>query len=166
MKHVLIVAIILLNSLLAFSQNSEVSTYYFIRHAEKDRSDSSNHNPHLIEKGKLRAEHWNDVLKNVSFDLIYSTEYHRTIETATPTALNNHLKITSYNPKNIDTQEFLTQTKGKIVFVVGHSHSTPEFVNKLIGTEKYEHIDDNNNANLYIVTISGDTISDTLLLIE
>ncbi len=166
MKQLLIIAIILLNTLTTFSQNTEVSTYYFVRHAEKDRSDTSNHNPHLIENGKQRAEHWNDVLKNVSFDIVYSTNYHRTIETATPTALKNNLEITSYNPKNIDTQEFLNQTKGKTVLVVGHSNTTPEFVNKLLGKEKYKDIDESNNANLYIVTVSDDIISDTLLFVE
>jgi len=142
------------------------STYYFIRHAEKDRSDSSNKNPHLIEKGKQRAEQWSNVLKNITFDAIYSTNYHRTIETAQPTAVKNNLKIEFYNPKELDIQEFLNKTKGKSVLVVGHSNTTPEFVNKLLGEEKYQHIDDSNNANLYIVTVSGDAISDTLLLVE
>ena len=71
-----------------------------------------------------------------------------------------------YDHKGFNFQEFLNSTKGKTVLVVGHSNSTPEFVNSILGKEKYQHIDDNNNANLYIVSISGDNISDTLLLIE
>lgn len=145
---------------------TETSTYYFIRHAEKDRSDASNNNPHLIEKGKLRAEHWKEIFKNIEFDAVYSTEYNRTVETAQPTALKNNVEITFYNPKEIDIQEFLINTKGQSVLVVGHSNSTPTFINKILGKEKYQHIDDSNNANLYIVTISGDIISDTLLLVE
>lgn len=169
MKKILFLSLILLTTLASFSQseeNSETSTYYFIRHAEKDRSDASNPNPHLIEKGKERAEHWKEVFKNITFDAIYSTNYHRTIETAQPTASKNNIVITLYNPKGIDVQEFLKNTQGKTVLVVGHSNSTPVFVNAVLGEEKYQHIDDNNNANLYIVTISGDNISDTLLLIE
>jgi phosphohistidine phosphatase SixA len=172
MKKIMLLSIILFGTLTSCVQTkeeqskTETSTYYFIRHAEKDRSDASNQNPHLIEKGKQRAEHWKNVFKNIKFDAIYSTEYHRTIETAQPTALKNNIEITLYNPKEIDVQEFLNNTKGQSVLVVGHSNSTPKFVNSILSKEKYEHIDDSNNANLYIVTISGDIISDTLLLVE
>jgi phosphohistidine phosphatase SixA len=172
MKKIILLILILSTTLTSCLQTkeeqskTETSTYYFIRHAEKDRSDASNNNPHLIEKGKQRAEHWKDVLKNIKFDAVYSTDYHRTIETAQPTALKNNVEITFYNPKEINIHEFLNNTIGQSVLVVGHSNSTPEFVNKLLGKEKYEHIDDSNNANLYIVTVFGDTISDTFLFIE
>lgn len=169
MKQLLLLAFVFLTIQPVFSQNENentTSTYYFIRHAEKDRSDLSNRNPHLIEIGKQRAEHWSNVLKNIEFDAVYSTEYHRTIETASPTALKNNIEITFYDPSNIENREFLNSTKGKSVLVVGHSNTTPDFVNKLLGKEKYKHIDDSNNANLYIVTIFKDTISDTLLLVE
>ena len=69
--------------------------------------------------------------------------------------------------KNIDTKAFLESTKGETVLVVGHSNTTPTFVNKLLGQDKYKQIDDSNNANLYIVTIlpSGE-ITDQVLVIE
>jgi broad specificity phosphatase PhoE len=51
---------------------------------------------------------------------------------------------------------FQTATKGKTVLVVGHSNTTPAFVNKILGENKYEDINDNDNASLYIVTIAGD----------
>jgi 2,3-bisphosphoglycerate-dependent phosphoglycerate mutase len=143
-----------------------VSTYYFIRHAEKDRSDSSNENPHLLDIGKQRAKHWNKVLKNIKFDAIYSTNYHRTKETALPTALNNNIELTIYNPKTIDIPSFLKDNVGKNVLVVGHSNTTPGFVNSILGYKKYHDIEDNNNSNLYIVTISDNSISDVLLYIS
>lgn len=149
------------------SNNDNSSTYYFIRHAEKDRSDKTNKDPNLILDGILRAVKWSTVLDNIDFDAIYSTNYNRTKETAQPTAEKNNLDITIYDPRNIDAQSFLEQTKGKKVLVVGHSNTTPMFVNKLLGKEKYKQIDDSNNANLYIVTISSSgEISDTLLVIE
>ena len=39
----------------------EITTYYFIRHAEKVRSDSSNKNPSLNEVGFKRANKWQEV---------------------------------------------------------------------------------------------------------
>lgn len=144
--------------------NKEVSTYYFIRHAEK--TDSKNTNPSLNMKGKLRAEKWMSVFKNVKFDLIYSTEFYRTKETAMPTAVYQDLEILFYNPVKSYYDKFLTSTKGKTVLIVGHSNTIPEFVNFVIGKEKYKTIEHHNNCNLYIVEINAETITDKLLFIE
>jgi broad specificity phosphatase PhoE len=147
--------------------SNQTSTYYFIRHAEKDKSDKSNKNPDLIMEGVLRAAKWSLVFDNLKFDAVYSTDYNRTRDTAKPTAEKNGLDITIYDPRNIDVKTFLETTKGKTVLVVGHSNTTPMFVNSIIGTKKYQSIDETNNANLYIVTVSssGD-ITDTLLVVE
>ena len=112
---------------------TKTSTYYFIRHAEKDRSDSSNKNPNLIQKGILRAAKWSYVLGNVDFDAIYSTDYNRTKQTAAPTAEVQNIKVKLYDPRNIDAKAFLESTKGQTVLVVGHSNTTPMFVNALLG---------------------------------
>jgi len=146
---------------------TKTTTYYFIRHAEKDRSDANNKNPNLIQNGILRAAKWSLVLEHVKFDAIYSTDYNRTKQTAQPTAEKNNVEITIYNAKELNSEEFIKNTKGKTVLVVGHSNTTPKFVNTIIGKEKYNPIDDSNNANLYIVTISSSgEISDTLLVID
>tara|TARA_R110000868_G_scaffold194178_3_gene439516 strand:- start:13784 stop:14311 length:528 start_codon:yes stop_codon:yes gene_type:complete len=142
------------------------STYYFIRHAEKDRSDSLNDNPHLIEIGKQRAEHWNEIFKNIKFDAVYSTNFNRTKETATPTAIKNKLELTIYDPKTMDIPSFLNNTRGKTILVVGHSNTIPNFVNKILENDTYNQIDDDNNGNLYIVTINGNDISSSLLSID
>ncbi len=170
MRQLLIFVLILLLVAPVISQeqnSSEPTIYYFIRHAEKDRSDATNRNPNLIKKGLQRAEKWSTVLKHIKFDAVYSTDYNRTKETAQPTAKKNDLEITLYNPRALNDAEFIKQTKGKTVLVVGHSNTTPAFVNAVIGVNKYKDIDDSNNANLYIVTIApGGSISDTLIIIE
>lgn len=176
MKYIFTLLLTVLFTLPTFSQDeivdttehpTEITTYYFMRHAEKNRSDANNKDPHLIQKGILRSAKWSLVLEHVKFDLVYSTKYNRTKETAQPTAEKNGLEITIYDPRNLNSEEFITNTKGKTVLVVGHSNTTPMFVNAVLGQEKYESIDDSNNANLYIVTISGSgEISDILLVID
>ena len=143
------------------------STYYLIRHAEKDKSDQSNKNPNLKEIGLLRAAKWTYVLEHVTFDAIYSTDYNRTKQTAAPVAEKQDLEISVYDPTILDFKEFTETTKGKTVLIVGHSNSTPTFANGLIGTPIYRDIEHDNNSNLYIVTItpSGD-ISHTLIVID
>ncbi|WP_052158183.1 SixA phosphatase family protein [Lacinutrix jangbogonensis] len=141
-------------------EKTDTTTYYLIRHAEKDKSDPSNKNPKLIEKGLKRAKNWSNHFKKVDFDAIYSTNYKRTIETALPTATHQDLEITSYNPRTLDIKAFLEKTKNQTVLIVGHSNSTPAFVNKMIGEEKYDTIDETINSKLFMVTINkGKTTS-------
>ena len=173
MKKLLTLIIIALVALPTFSQEEatqeeqNTTTYYFIRHAEKNRSNKDDKDPPLVINGQLRAAKWSLVFEHVNFDAIYSTDYNRTKQTAQPTAELNNLDITLYNPKELDIKMFLEDTKGKTVLVVGHSNTTPMFVNSIIGEDKYQQIEDTNNGNLYIVTISGSgEISDTLIVIN
>lgn len=144
----------------------ETTTYYFIRHAEKDRSNPSNKNPNLTIKGHKRAKKWSDVFKYVTFDKIYSTDYNRTIQTAQPTANKQNIPIQIYKPNELYSKEFINNTKEKTVLVVGHSNTTPSFVNKVLNEEKYQNINDSVNGNLYIVTIKNQSKTDYLLSIQ
>ncbi|SFE94612.1 histidine phosphatase family protein [Flavobacterium xueshanense] len=67
-KILLLLALLFLN--ISFGQHN-ITTYYFIRHAEK--VDNSQ-NPDLSEKGLKRAELWNKIFSEISFDKIYSTD--------------------------------------------------------------------------------------------
>ena len=147
-------------------QKSAVTTYYLIRHAEKDRSDSSNKNPELTTAGHNRAMKWANSFKDIPLDAIYSTNYNRTLQTAQPTANAKNLDITIYNPGQMDMDQFLKTTQGKQVLIVGHSNTTPYFANSLVGEKTYSNMDDNNNAGLYIVTISQNSKTSVLLQIE
>jgi broad specificity phosphatase PhoE len=145
---------------------SSTTTYYFIRHAEKDRSDDTNKDPELTEDGLHRAKRWSEVLQNITFDAVYSTDYNRTKQTATPTAKQNELDLSFYDPSALYSDEFAKATKGKTVLVVGHSNTTPAFVNMILKEKKYEAIDDTDNSKLFIVTISKKNIIDQVLTIN
>ncbi len=143
-----------------------ITTLYFIRHAEKDRSNPDNKNPNLTETGHARAAYWAKTLQNIKFDAIYSSDYNRTIETGTPTAKQNNLDIQIYDAKKLDADKMLNNSRGNTVLIVGHSDTTPKFVNKFLGAEKYQDIADNNNGNLYILTITENKIMDLLLVVD
>ena len=141
-------------SFLSACTSDNTTTYYLIRHAEKDRTDKTNRNPELNSKGLERAKKWAEYFKSIDLDAVYSTNYKRTIQTATPTAESKKIEIINYNPRKMYDSIFQINTKGKTVLVVGHSNTTPVFTNKILGEKKYENMDDNDNASLYIVTIS------------
>lgn len=132
-----------------------VSTFYFIRHAEKDRSDSSNVDPELTQDGLGRAMRWAEIFTDVYLDKVYSTDYERTIMTASPTAIKNDISITYYAPQGIDIEQFKADNLGKNVLVVGHSNTTPGFVNKMLSEPQFEDMDDSDNGSLFIVQVVG-----------
>lgn len=164
MKKILLILAFTFISLVSYAQ--EVTTYYFIRHAEKLRIDKTDRNPRLNFDGVKRAEAWKDVFSTVKFDAVYSTDYNRTKLTAKPTADAKDLPVLLYNPRKMYSESFQFNTKGKTVLVVGHSNTTNAFANKVLGEEKYAQIDDSNNSNLYIVTVVDGKATSVLLKIN
>ena len=84
---------------------------------------------------------------------MYSSNFKRTQQTAAPTAKLFSTDVRLYSVKKLNDVNFQKETKGKTVLVVGHSDTTPKFVNLILGKKKYKDIDDRNNTNLYKVVI-------------
>ncbi|WP_106791252.1 histidine phosphatase family protein [Aquimarina sp. Aq78] len=170
MKPILVLLIFLSSWVSSCQSNvspQEVTTTYFlVRHAEKDLSDPDNRNPELTEAGKIRSENWAKMLADTPVDMVYTTDYIRTRKTAEPIAKSKNLELVLYNPRNLNDTEFQEKTKGKTVVVVGHSNTTPTFVNKIIGKEKYSSIDEKIYGKLFIIKVTGDIITDTVLTIN
>ena len=127
------------------------SVYYFIRHAEKDRSNAENKNPELNQQGKIRALNWLYFFREIPLDKIYSTNYKRTIQTVEQIAEEKNIAISYYSPENIDAEIFKNQNKNMSILVVGHSNTTPALVNLIIGQNKFEKMDDNDNSSMFVV---------------
>ena len=133
-----------------------MTTYYFIRHAEKEVGDPANKDPELTQEGRSRAESWAEILMEVEFDLIFTTDYIRTRKTAETVANSQDKEIQQYDPKQLYSEEFQKKTKGKTVLVVGHSNSNPRFVNVILGEKVYEDLPESEYGSLYIVKIAPD----------
>jgi broad specificity phosphatase PhoE len=127
------------------------TTYYLIRHAEKERGPD----PILTEKGKERAQFWAEYFKGKKLDAIYSTDTKRTIATAEPTAKEFDLMVKTYDADKMYSSSFKEQTAGKTVLIVGHSNTTPEFVNEIIAEKRYPQIDDNEFGTVFKVTLEN-----------
>ncbi|NND14723.1 MAG: histidine phosphatase family protein [Eudoraea sp.] len=151
------------NKLPAEDVEQVVSTFYLIRHAEKDRSDANNIDPELTQKGLGRAMHWAEILNDVNLDAVYSTDYERTSQTAAPTAVKQDITVTYYNPADLNIEQLMSDNLGKNVLVVGHSNTTPDVTNQLIGSSKYAAMDDTDNGSLFIVQLIGNTVTDMRL---
>lgn len=146
-----------------FYDESIVSTFYFIRHAEKDRSDPENEDPELNQAGLGRAMHWAEILDDIEMDAVYTTDYERTTMTAAPISVKKDLTVQYYDPELLDIEQFKADNLGNKVLVVGHSNSTPDLVNRMLGEERFEPMDDTDNGSLFIVqTINDQAIAQRL----
>lgn len=144
-------------------QDPVISTFYFIRHAEKDRSDPENRDPELNQDGLGRAIRWAEVFDPIVLDAIYSTNYERTSMTAAPTSVKKDIDVKYYDPSTIDAETFKAEHAGLNVLIVGHSNTTPTFVNKVLGMEKYGPMEDDDNSSLFIVRIIDGEATDFVL---
>jgi len=127
---------------------AEEQHIYLSRHAEK-LSDSPN--PGLTGKGKQRAQWLADYLNDKSIEVIYSTDYERTRQTAAPVALVFGKEITIYQPDK--QSEFAKQLlmDGRNSFITGHSNTTPALV-KLLGNPG-QPIADHQYDRMYLLVI-------------
>ena len=155
---------LLLTIFLAFSiPENDCSTFYLIRHAEKVRTNKSDRNPPLNEKGIIRALNWKEYFIDKDISKIYSTNYKRTLETVKPIQEAIGLTAILYSPSSINYKDFISSNEGEVVLVVGHSNTVPNFVNELINDQVYTQIDDMNNSNLYIVNMCDSNVSHSLI---
>jgi len=141
-----------------------VTNYYLIRHAEKLRDSSYNGNPELSNKGFERSKYWGEYFRDKNLDLFYTTDYLRTFQTLIPIVYPYKGEIQFYEAADtMFTDLFWTETYGKNTIIVGHSNTTPKFVNQIIGEKKYESIPDTINYRLYNVKIDkeGFILKDT-----
>ncbi len=143
-----------------------ISTFYLIRHAEKDRSNPDNTDPELNQDGLNRAVKWAEVFDPIELDAIYSTNFERTTMTSRPVSIKKEIEIEYYDPEAVDIEAFKEMHKGHDVLVVGHSNSTPAFVNRLLGEEKYTSMEDDDNSSLYIVRFINDNTTDLRLKMD
>lgn len=144
----------------------ETTIYYFIRHTEKDETDPKNKDPELSAVGLERAKKWVQVFKDVQFDIILSTDYKRTRNTAAAVANSQKKEVEFYDPNKLNNPEFQQKTKGKTVLVVGHSNTNPVFVNSVLSTAKYQALDEKEYGSLFIVTVGpgGEKTSQVLYI--
>ncbi len=132
------------------------TTIYLIRHAEKADNSAD---PELSAEGLQRANNWAILLQDVEFDVFYSTNYNRTLQTIAPIAAANGKQALLYNPATFTLNQVLANHRGKNVFIVGHSNTIPHLINAYIGDHIYPDMAETEFGNLYKITIVDDVVT-------
>lgn len=115
----------------ASGQDDVFKTIYFVRHAEKDLTDTTN-NPPLTPEGKMRAEKLKNILKDQPVDAIYSTKYQRNINTVRPLADLKEIDIQMYAwTKWQPMIDKIKKNDEKFIVICGHGDNILPMINAL-----------------------------------
>ena len=133
--------------------NGESFTIYLIRHSEKNILSENQLDPPLTTCGIKRSEYLRSFFEDINIKNVYSTNYSRTIKTATPIALSKKVGIQYYDSNNLKlfSEQLLNSKQNSIV--VGHSNTTPILAGILIGKDM-NPFDENIYNRVYKVIIS------------
>ncbi|MFC1561852.1 phosphoglycerate mutase family protein [candidate division KSB1 bacterium] len=144
-----------------YAQESDVTTVFLVRHAEKENDGSAD--PVLTLAGRERALELAYILKDVKLNAVYDTPYKRTQQTAKPTADNHGLKaetISSLRADDLKTfvNNVLKKHKGGSILIVSHSNIVPVII-KLIHRDEFdarevEYINDSVYDDLFVVSFT------------
>lgn len=129
---------------------------YLVRHAEKITGENAGRDPALTDAGVARAKTLSKLLRKKNITKIYSSDYIRTRDTATPTAEMSGVDMEIYDPRNLPALATLIQETAGHILVVGHSNTIPETVTALGGVGGTAIFEKSEYDRLYIVTILAD----------
>ena len=146
--------------LLSFSKGNLIAqtdqatfTIYLIRHSEKEIFSENQLDLDLTECGIKRSEYLSSFFEDIDIENIYSTNYLRTIKTATPIALSKKVSIQYYDSNNLKlfSEQLLNSKQNSLV--VGHSNTTPVLAG-LLTDEFLQPFDESIYDRIYKVVIN------------
>lgn len=153
----MIAMVLMMTNAISASQDTVV---FLVRHAEKTEAKDD---PALSATGRQRSRQLAKLLSDAGIDHIYSTDFKRTRETASPIAGVTGLDVELYTWDDPAGLAQSLKQDGKRLLVVGHSNTTTELVTLLGGDPGTEIEDSSEYDRLYILTINAGGVT-TLLM--
>lgn len=139
-------------------ESQSLQRWYFVRHFEKQTGAD----PTLTDIGYRRAAALAEYFRYVPLTSVYSTNYKRTMQTATQSAQQQGLLINSYDPSH--PKELIERiAQQSSVLVVGHSNTVPDLIRAMGG--KADDLSEKDYGRLFIVTKAGGRTSTQSIII-
>jgi phosphohistidine phosphatase SixA len=131
---------------------SPVTTVLIVRHAEKGSAPPND--PQLTADGQARAQALVRVVGEANVRAIYATEFARTQQTVQPLATQLGLPVRQISASDTDglVGDILSNHRGEVVVVAGHSNTVPIIIEKLQGGQ-IPPIAETEFDKLFIVTV-------------
>ena len=135
----------------------KTTTYYIVRHAEKEASATMMGNDvPLSAAGMARARSLRDKLLPKNIQHLYSTSFRRTTGTALPLSDTLHLMIELYTPGDAAFITRLKEIRKGNSLIVGHSNTVDDLVNGLMGEKALPgDLPETQYGDLFIVIRKG-----------
>jgi len=138
----------------AIQQSAKPTTFFIVRHADRDGASDA-----LTAAGHKRAKALRDFMKLQEVRAVYSTKTNRTMDTATPTAKAAHRDVLTYGanplPGRVWFQDLARKHAGEAVLMVGHSNTVVPFVQGFGAKMNYQ-IDHDEYHSMFIVSVQPD----------
>ena len=149
-----LIAIFLLAALVpdfALSEASKTTTVIVVRHAEKQ---TTIYDPELTLAGEERSHRLRDLTLQAGVTAVFATKYRRTQATVLPLAHALGLEVVIVDARDSPAlaAKILSEQRGGVVVVAGHSNTVPGIVAAL-GAPEPDPIDESQYGNLFIVTV-------------
>ena len=133
-------------------------TVYVIRHLEKAEGDD----PPLTAQGAAGASALATMLDDSGIGAIFSTPTRRTVQTATPLAVQLGLPVTRYDPANVPALIEAARAIPANILVVGHSNTVPDLV-AAFGGEKPAAMTEQDYGTVFVVTPGTEEVKEIIL---
>lgn len=129
---------------------------WIVRHGEKDKSDPENSNPALSAEGRIRAEELAVHLKEVKFNIAFSTPFKRTHQILEPLVKKNKIDIKDYRNIEVLANDIIKDYIGKTIVIAGHSNTILEIIEAFGLKRPIEVVTEKDYSYLFHVIIDGD----------
>ena len=126
-------------------------TLYLVRHAEKQLDGSDN--PVLTKAGKSRSEQLARWFQAKDIEDIWSSDYHRTRDTAKPLLMQLGLELRIYDPGDQSVLVNHLSDRRRNALIVGHSNTIPELA-RLLCECAIADMDESEHDRLIVITIA------------
>ena len=150
-------AMVLASSLWAVPA-AAAGTIYVIRHLEKAEGDD----PPLTAQGAAGASALATMLDDSGIGAIFSTPTRRTVQTATPLAVQLGLPVTRYDPANVPALIDAARAIPANILVVGHSNTVPDLV-AAFGGKKPPAMTEQDYGTVFVVTPGTAEVKEIIL---
>jgi phosphohistidine phosphatase SixA len=127
-------------------------TLYLVRHAEKQLDGSRD--PVLTEAGQKRADQLANWFRDKGIRDVWSSDYHRTRDTAKPLLSSLGLELKYYDPGDLPALSKNLLDSQLNALIVGHSNTTPDLARLLCRCE-IDDMDESEYDRLIVILIGS-----------
>jgi len=149
-----------LNGSTAIADTDTGFTLYLVRHAEKQQDGSDD--PALTHAGEMRSQQLANWLKDKEIEVIWSSDYQRTRNTARPVLKQLGLSLDLYDPGEQAGFARNLLAGQNNALVVGHSNTIPELARLLCECTITDMDESEHDRLIVIAVINGVVTVETL----